>query len=334
MGYNPEYNVTAHLMNLLESIASLKTKIDNSSVSVAWISSLSKDSFARISHSSTAIEGNPLTLKEVKILADGGELLHAKPKQVKEVLNYFAALRYIVQKSNVKDITEEEVLKLHSIIGKDALDRGPIGSYRDYQVYVGNHIPPKAENVPVLMKKLLFWLNGDGQSLPAVISSAILHYRFEYIHPFGDGNGRAGRTLATWELFRRKFDTYHIFAVDEIFWENRPRYYYMLDDTRKKNEDLTGWLEFVAEAIELTLERVWQRIIAIGKSRSNKKPMFLTPKQEKLLAILQNSPMGIKEIQSELNVTKQGAHFIIKPLLNSKIIKRVGGHKTGKYIVS
>jgi Fic family protein len=53
--------------------------------------------------------------------------------------------------------------------------------------------------------------------LSPVLSSAILHYQFEWIHPFADGNGRTGRALALWELYRRGFDTHHIFSVDEYY---------------------------------------------------------------------------------------------------------------------
>jgi Fic family protein len=330
MKYVPKYAITGRLLKTLEAITALKTKIESSAVSVAWIPSIKKDAFLRTSHSSTAIEGNPLTLKEVKILSEGGNLPNARSKHVYEVLNYFAALRFIEQHSKAKAISEKDVLKLHAIIGQKALERDPVGAYRPYQVYVGNHTPPVASAVPILIKDLLSWLKNEGQGLPAVISSAILHYRFEHIHPFGDGNGRVGRALATWELYRKKFDTYHIFAVDEIFWENRPAYYAALDEVRRKKEDLTGWLEFVADAIEKTLERVWHRIILIGKQGTGKR-IVLTPKQEKLVTLLKYGPLSIKEIQKELKITKQGAHFILKALIENKLVKRIGGHKTGKY---
>ena len=330
MKYVPHYTVTARLLRMLESITALKTKIDASAVSVAWIPAIREESSLRTAHSSTAIEGNPLTLKEVKILSQGGRLPQAKPKHTNEVLNYLAALRYIEQHSGAKKITAKDVLRLHGIIGRNALDREPVGAYRPYQVYVGNHTPPIALAVPGLVSDLLDWLNRAGPDLPAVISSAILHYRFEYIHPFGDGNGRVGRALATWELYRKKFDTHHIFAVDEILREDRPAYYRALDTVRRQKEDLTTWLEFMASAVEKTLERVWRRIGLLGK-HGGRQTLILTPKQEKLLLILREGALSISQIQQELKVTKQGAHFILKPLLGNKLIKRTGGHKTGKY---
>ena len=335
MAFNPQYAITAHLMRLIEGIASLKTKIEVSLVSVAWVPRLTKDAFSRMAHSSTSIEGNPLTLKEVQVLADGGDILQAKPRHVHEILNYFAALRYISANADKKTITEKDVLRLHAIIGKNALDREPVGAFRKYQVYVGSHISPKPEKVPIFVQELLDWLNGKGQALPAVITSAILHYRFEFIHPFGDGNGRAGRILATWELYRRRFDTHHIFSVDEVFWENRQGYYAALGNVEKNKGDLTGWLEFVAEAVEMTLERVWARVEAVkSMQKGGHEPLFLTPKQERLLFLLRHAPMGIREIESELKVTKAGAHYLLKTLIENNLIKRVGGHKTGKYTMS
>jgi Fic family protein len=145
--------------------------------------------------------------------------------------------------------------------------------------------------------------------------------------------GGGGRILATWELYRRKFDTYHILSIDEVFWENRQRYYRALDNVRAQNGDLTGWLEFVSEAIELTLERAWLRIESINASNAKGESFVLTPKQETVLTLLRSGPLSIKEIQEQLRVTKPGAHYILKPLIERNLIKRAGGHKTGKYIL-
>src|SRR5436190_20836002 len=79
-------------------------------------------------------------------------------------------------------------------------------------------------------------------------------------HPFADGNGRAGRMLALWELYRRGFDTHHIFSIDEFYWEDRARYYASLAAVPKGGGDLTTWLEYTTEGVRATLERVWLRV--------------------------------------------------------------------------
>ncbi|MBF0559011.1 MAG: hypothetical protein HQL08_09545 [Nitrospirae bacterium] len=74
MPYEPRYKVPPHLQTLIEEITLLKAKIDMSPISVSWVPRLTKEAFNRMSCFSTAIEGNPLTLKEVEILVDGGSI--------------------------------------------------------------------------------------------------------------------------------------------------------------------------------------------------------------------------------------------------------------------
>jgi len=331
VAYTPSFQTTPHLLKVLEEIAALNARIQSATLGVSWVPSLQQDATARQAHGSTAIEGNPLTLAEVRILAEGGSLPHAKPRAVQEVLNYFAALRLIEKNAKAKEIGVRDVLKLHSIIGqKGALDREPVGLFRPYAVRVGDHLPPPAKEVPGLMKDLLEWVNGPGRAWPAVVSSAILHYQFEYIHPFGDGNGRVGRALAAWELYRRQFDTQHIFASDEVLLEDRQAYYRALHRAQTEKHDLTGWVEFIAEVINEALNRAWKRIEVVSASTKGK-ALTLTPRQERLLALLRQGPLGIHEIQKALGVTKPGAHHILKPLLGASLVRREGGHKTGKY---
>ena len=131
-------------------------------------------------------------------------------------------------------------------------------------VRVGESVPPPAADVSGLMFELLEWWGSASLQLSPVLSSAILHYRFEAIHPFADGNGRTGRALALWELYRRRFDMHHIFSVDEYYWENRPRYYAALESVRHEGEDLSKWLEYCAEGLRQTLDNVWLRVQAFN----------------------------------------------------------------------
>jgi Fic family protein len=334
MAYKPLFNITPHLLKLLEEIAVFREKIVTAAIQVPWIPSLQKDARARNSHSSTAIEGNPLTLAEVRLLGEGKTVSTSTERATREILNYFAGLRYVEKHANKKTIVHEDLFELHSLISTGVMDQGQAGRYGTFQVRVGSHLPPAAAQVSGLMRELLEWWNKEAHQLSPVITSGIIHYRFEAIHPFGDGNGRTGRMLALWELYRRGFDNHHIFSVDEVYWEKRPLYYKNLDLVRKEEDDLTGWLEYTAEVVHLTLERVWERIQRL-KGETGAGKILLTPKQERLLGLLRDQhSLSPQEIWDGLGVTKQGAMKIMNPLIQAGLMKRTGSKKTGKYILT
>lgn len=330
MTYRPEFEITPRLLAMVEKIAAIRQRIQSASVEVAWVPALQKDTRTRNAHATTAIEGNPLTLPEVRALADGPTPRTAVPQAKREVYNCFAGLRYIERHSTVRPVTEAHVLELHRVLGQGVMDQGIEGEFRTIRVTVGTYRPPAPEEVEQLTAELLDWWNGPADELSPVISSAILHYRFEAIHPFGDVNGRAGRALALWELFRRGFDTHHVFSVDEYFWEGHPAYYAALAQVRHADEDLTAWLEYAAAGLVQTLERVWMRIQALGTTLGE--PLVLRPRQERLLELLRDAgSMAPSEIWDALGVSRQGAMDLLRPLMDAGLVEKVGTKKTGRY---
>jgi Fic family protein len=136
--------------------------------------------------------------------------------------------------------------------------------------------------------------------------------------------------LALWDLYRRGFDTHHIFSVDEYYWEDRPRYYAALQAVRREGEDLSGWLEYCAEGLRQTLERVWLRLQAFNPRRGER--LVLRPRQERLLQLLRDhGEMSPAKIWSALKVSRQGAMDLLRPLIEAGLVERIGGKKTGRY---
>jgi Fic family protein len=333
MSYQPKFTITPALLGRVEAITAVRERIVSATVQVPWIPALQKDTRARNTHSSTAIEGNPLTLEQVRAVEEGGKLVAVTSRAQREVANYFAALQHIEKHAAKGPITHEDVLLLHKIIAGQVMDQGAAGRYRTMRVRVGPYVPPAPEEVSGLMFEFLDWWNKAAGTLSPVLSSAIVHYRFEAIHPFADGNGRTGRALALWELYRRGFDTHHIFPVDEYYWEDRPRYYAALQAVRLEGNDLTSWLEYTAEGLLLTLERVWKRIQQLSVQSGGKK-LVLRPKQEQLLQLLrERGSLSPQEIWDGLSVSKQGAMDLLRPLMKAGLVKRVGTLKSGRYLL-
>ena len=330
MVYVPRFTISPHLLSLVEAIASLRERIQGAAVELSWIPALQKDTRSRNGHASTAIEGNPLTLEQVRALEEGRELEVADQRAQREVLNYFAGLRYVEKNARRHGLRHEDVFELHHLLAARVMDQGEAGRYRTIAVRVGNHLPPPAAEVSGLMFELLEWWNLEAPRLSPVLSSAILHYRFEHIHPFDDGNGRTGRALALWELYRRGFDSHHIFSVDEYYWEDRPGYYAALDAVRLAGEDLSGWLEYSAEGLRQTLERTWLRVQALAVKSSAK--LVLRPKQEVVLRLLRDhGSMTPAALWAALGVSRQGAMDLLNPLLEAGLVERIGTRKSGRY---
>jgi len=333
MSYQPAFTITPALLARLETVAALRERIAEATVQVPWIPALQKDARTRNAHGSTAIEGNPLTLVQVRAIEEGRPItVAARAKQ--EILNYFSGLRFIEQHQHKRAMTHDEILGLHRLIAAGVMDQGTAGRYRSMAVRVGRYLPPPPHEVSGLMRELLDWWNHQASAWSPVVSSAILHYRFEEIHPFADGNGRTGRMIALWELYRRGFDTHHVFSVDEYYWENRPRYYAAFEEVRRREGDLTSWLEYVAEGLHVTLEKVWMRVQRFAAEDHGKK-ISLRPKQEQLLNVLRDHQgMTPREIWGALHISRQGAMDLLNPLLAAGLVQRVGNKKSGRYILA
>ena len=226
------------------------------------------------------------------------------------------------------------ILDLHRIV-LDGLS-AYAGNYRPGAIEIGlsKHVPPAAHLVPGLVEEMCDHVTDTFKSAVPLNLCAYVMWRLNWIHPFTDGNGRTGRALALWELYRRGFDTHHIFSVDEFYWEDRPRYYAALDAVRHAGDDLSGWLEYCAEGLRTTLERAWLRIQTIQGGASGARKLALRPRQEQLLHLLRDhGSMVPNEIWSALAVSRQGAMDLLRPLIEAGLVEKVGGAKTGHYVL-
>ena len=96
---------------------------------------------------------------------------------------------------------------------------------------------------------------------------------------------------------------------------------------------MTTWIEYSAEGLLLTLERVWSRVQKLTAQTSGAK-LVLRPKQEQLLQLLRDhKSMTPREIWDAMGVSKQGTLDLLRPLIKAGLVKRVGTKKTGRYIL-
>src|SRR5438270_4719297 len=134
VNYNPLYSITPALLSQVEQVAALRERILAAAVQVPWIPALQKDTRIRNAHCSTAIEGNPLTLEQVRAIEEGREVPATGPRSQREVTNYFAGLRFVEKNAQRTAVTHAELLKLHRIMAGAVMDQGTAGRYRTIRV--------------------------------------------------------------------------------------------------------------------------------------------------------------------------------------------------------
>src|SRR5258706_7592391 len=127
--YKPVFEITPELLRLITQATEIKSWISRAVVDVAWLPVLQRDSANRLAHSSTSIEGYPLSLLEVEALARGEDIA-APDKAKREVLNYLAGMRGIWSKKPGTEIKEKDLLNLHRLLTKGTLPEMVVGVYK------------------------------------------------------------------------------------------------------------------------------------------------------------------------------------------------------------
>ncbi|MCD8500667.1 MAG: Fic family protein [Bacillaceae bacterium] len=200
-------------------------------------------------YNSNAIEGNTLTISETKVVLEGITIGGKTMREHLEVINHRDAIVYveeIVQKREA--LTQWQIKNLHRLVLK-GIDDDYAGVYRDQQVFIAGakHIPPAPLLIQEEMDQLMSWYEQETSELHPVIRGAMLHSKFDGIHPFIDGNGRTSRLLLNLELMKDGFPP----IVIKV--ENRLAYYESLDRAHTQN-DYTDFIRLVTAELNDSLD--------------------------------------------------------------------------------
>jgi len=157
-------------------------------------------------YNSNAIENNTLSLNETeRILLEMEVSRNVSLREVFEAKNLGRVTEYILQKASKQDLDKEMVLLLHKMLMSN-IKEDIAGRFRlagEY-VKVGNHIAAAPEQIEGLLDKLFIDYKTDHLSF-VIKKIAKFHVNFEHIHPFMDGNGRMGRVIINFQLYRNGF---------------------------------------------------------------------------------------------------------------------------------
>lgn len=341
--YEPKYQISETLSELLTEIAVLREKIVSAKVLPKREVFLTRRARARMIHSSTAIEGNPLDLRDVEAVMAGKMVTGTTKKDILEVVNYekvLSCIDEIVDKKKV--VWEENILKIHRLTTEGILSQRESGRYRKGPVYIVQrpsnkviYTAPKAKVVEKMMKDFSRWLQKmETTNISPVIMAAVGHHQLVTIHPFVDGNGRTSRALATLILYRREYDIKKMFALEDYYNLDRQSYYQAIEKARK-DKDLTSWLEYFSEGFLFELEQVWEQIEEFSvEVKAGKEVTYLSKRQRRILDFISiNGKIYRSDVVDISSVSEKTAYRDLEKLRQDGFIKRKGRGPATYYIL-
>jgi|SRR5690554_2465508 len=290
---------------------------------------------------SSKIEGTQTNFQEAFFNKE--EISKEKRDDWEEVQNYIDAMNQAVQQLHTLPFSSRLIKQTHKILlkGVRGKHKAP-GEYRSSQNWIGGasindavFIPPVQHSIADLMSDLEKFANNELNSLPDLLKIGIIHYQFETIHPFLDGNGRVGRLLITLYLVDKGILKAPILYLSDFFERNRQLYYDNLMRVRT-HHDLIQWLKFfLTGVIEIAKKGVetFDGILQLKASLEGKVNSLgsRAGDAQKIINYLYQRPIidATKVIQLT-GKSKATAYKIIDELEKMKILEEISGSKRNK----
>lgn len=259
---------------------------------------------------SSRIEGTQTNIEEA--LHDEKDIPPEKRDDWNEVQNYILAMQEAIESLKSIPLSTRLIKQTHKVLlqGVRGEHKQP-GEFRKSQNWIGGasiqdavFVPPVHTSVPELMSDLEKFMHNDGLQIPELIKIAILHYQFETIHPFLDGNGRIGRLLITLYLVQKEILKKPILYLSDFLEKNRQLYYDNLIRVREKN-DLQQWIKFFLVGIVETAKNsidTFEKILLLKSEVEN-------------LALSKGSRAGAIQMVLE--------HLYKKPVITASIVSSI-----------
>lgn len=293
---------------------------------------------------SSRIEGTQTNIEEA--LHDAKDIPPEKRDDWNEVQNYILAMQEAIESLKSTPLSTRLIKQTHKVIlqGVRGEHKQP-GEFRTSQNWIGGasiqdavFVPPVHTSVPELMSDLEKFMHNDGLQIPELIKIAILHYQFETIHPFLDGNGRIGRLLITLYLVQKEILKKPILYLSDFLEKNRQLYYDNLIRVREKN-DLQQWIKFFLVGIVETAKNSIDTFEKILLLKSEVENLALSKGRragaiQMVLEYLYKKPVITASIVS--SITKQSlatSYSIVSDMEELGILKEnTGGKRNRSYI--
>ena len=294
---------------------------------------------------SSRIEGTQTRIDEA--LLPETEIKEERRDDWKEVQNYIRAINDAISSLeslpiSCRLIRNTHKLLLNSVRGEHKLP----GQFRTSQNWIGGKsladakfIPPTHQLVGELMGDLEKFLNNDQIQIPALLKIAIVHYQFETIHPFLDGNGRIGRLLITLFLVKEKILDKPLLYLSTFFENPKDLYYENLSAIRTKN-DMAQWIKYFLVGIEQTASTAVNTLSSIIQFKSSAEDKIRSSYKSRstnaiilLHSLLENPYITVDKAATICDITYNSANTLVKMMVKDNLLKEITGQSRNRFFV-
>lgn len=339
-----KFNIDEELQNLINRAYLLLGRLDGMATTLPDINLFVSMYVQKEAVISSQIEGTQASLIDVLQKDRKNE----KIKDTEEIVNYIKATNYAFKRLEELPLCMRLIKETHSILlsGVRGNEKSP-GEFRKSQNWIGyagctlntaSFVPPAPGEMEKSLSDLEKYIHEDS-FIPNLIKIALIHYQFETIHPFLDGNGRMGRLLIVLFLKERGLIEYPVLYLSYFFKKNRNRYYELLNNVRIKG-GFEEWIKFFIEGIcEISEDAISsiQKIIELKKADIEKIRNIPKGNISNLLLIydylLKHPFLETEDIRRLSDLSKPTVNKLLETLIELEILELVEEKKRYKQYV-
>ncbi|MBM4272561.1 MAG: Fic family protein, partial [Deltaproteobacteria bacterium] len=294
---------------------------------------------------SSQIEGTQASLDDLFAFETGEKLKNLN--DVTEVVNYVKAMNHGIERLQNLPMSLRLIKEIHAVLLEEVRgsERLP-GEFKRSQNWIGppgctlneaTFVPPPPHESLDAMGDLEHYMHGKAE-LPVLIDCALIHYQFETIHPFLDGNGRIGRLLITFYLYWKEVLHKPLLYLSYYFKRNRQEYYDRLNMVRDTGH-YEQWIDFFLKGVIVTAGSAMDTARKILELQSNHRRMLWEKRISSPIAVgileqLFYTPVvSVGELANQFKISYQAASTLVSQLEKAGILRETTGKKRDKRFV-
>lgn len=341
--FSPKYHISAFTLSSIAEAERLTAQLQQANIPIEILNHIRTQCQVALTHYSTNIEGNALTLEQVSGVLERHKTF-GLIRDEKEVTNYFGLLSEIPTwvQTHHGQLNDSLTLECHHRLVTNILTKNLCGKFRTeqnaiYEAGTGRlvYLPPEPHDVVPLIHDLYEWVSTT--SIHPIVRAAIFHNQWVTIHPFMDGNGRSARILCLYLLDAGGYEWRHIVPVDRYYADDRARYYALLQQNCPHNyydgrdvADFSEWISYFSEGIVTMLHGTLNQI-ELYRNES----VLMNNRQTRILKLLKETPfVTAADCARRFHISSRMASRDLTQLVEWGKIATVGKARATKYVLT